>query len=269
MPTATINGINLHYEIEGEGPPVLFIHGLGSSGRDWSYQTGVLKQRFQCIAYDARGHGRSDKPPGPYKVTQHAADAFALLDHLAIQEVALVGLSMGGMIAFQMAVDAPPRLPGMVIINSGPHLVPATLAEHIALWQRLVLFRLFSMQKIGETVGKRLFPGPDQTDLRKTFAARWAENDKRAYMDATRGLVGWSVMPHLATMQTPTLVLAADQDYTPVAAKQAYVDLMPNAELVVFENARHGMTMDRAHEVNVALAAFLERVTQRAEPIRA
>jgi 3-oxoadipate enol-lactonase len=262
MPSAKINGIDLHYEVRGDGPPVLFLHGLGSSLRDWEDQIRVLKDRYQCIAYDARGHGQSGKPGGRYTPAMHSADAVALLDHLNIRTAAVIGLSMGGMIAFQMAVDAPERLTSMVIINSGPYVPSGTLKERLAILQRLVLFQVMSMRKIGETIGKRLFPEPDQGELRELFAARWAENDKRAYMDATRGLIGWSVMQHVPSIRIPTLVLTGDLDYTPLELKQAFIAKMPNAELVVLAGARHAMNMDRADEVNAALDKFLVKTLQ-------
>lgn len=269
MPTALINQVNLYYEIHGDGPRMLFLHGLGSSVRDWAPQIDTLQAKYRCIAYDARGHGRSDKPPGPYHVRQHAADAIGLLDHLGIPAAIVVGLSMGGMIAFQMAVDAPERFLGMVIINSGPHLVPSNMRERMAIWQRVVLFRLFSMQRIGELICQRLFPDESQAELRATFVQRWAENDKRAYMDATRGLVGWSVREHVASIQIPALVIAADQDYTPVEAKRAYVTQMPHAELVVVENARHAVNVVQPEKINALIDQFAARVAQPAEQVRA
>jgi pimeloyl-ACP methyl ester carboxylesterase len=195
----------------------------------------------------------------------HRADAAALLDHLNLPAAALVGLSMGGMIAFQMAVDAPERVTSMVIINSGPYVPSSSLKDRLAILQRLVLFRVMSMRRIGEVIGKRLFPEPEQGDLREMFAARWAENDKRAYMNATLGLVGWSVLDRVPSCRIPTLVLTGDLDYSPLALKEAYAAQMPHADLVVLKGARHAMNLDRAEEVNAALEAFLAR-TLRAEP---
>lgn len=266
MPSTLINGIDLYYDVQGDGPPVLFIHGLGSSARDWEPQVADLRDHYRCIAYDARGHGRSGKPPGPYSVRQHALDATELLEHLEIPAAAIIGVSMGGMIALQLAVDIPERVTGMVIINSGPHLIPGTLKEHLAIWQRLILFRALSMRKIGEVIAGRLFPGEQQSSLRETFAARWAENDKRAYMDATRGLIGWTVLEHLPSIHIPTLAIAADQDYTPVETKQAFVEQMPDAELVVVEQARHAMCFDQPEKINPLLEQFLARIADRRVP---
>ena len=75
MPTVAVNGIEVYYEQAGEGRPVLLLHGLGSSTRDWEYQTAVLSREYRVITMDVRGHGRSSRPPGPYSVAQFAQDA--------------------------------------------------------------------------------------------------------------------------------------------------------------------------------------------------
>src|SRR5580693_1022702 len=118
MPTARVNGIEVYYEQAGEGPPVLLLHGLGSSTRDWEYQTPELARAYRVIAVDVRGHGRSSRPPGPYSVSQFAEDAVALLRSLDAAPAHVIGLSMGGMIAFQMAVDHPEAVRSLAIINS-------------------------------------------------------------------------------------------------------------------------------------------------------
>src|SRR5438105_12464497 len=126
MPKARVNGIELHYESAGEGPPLLFLHGLGSSGQDWRRQVRAFTDRFRVITYDVRGHGASDKPPGPYSVPLFAQDAAALLRELETGPAHLCGLSMGGMIAFQLAVDFPELVQTMTIVNSGPSMVLET-----------------------------------------------------------------------------------------------------------------------------------------------
>ena len=259
MPIASINQINVYYEVAGSGEPLLFIHGLGSSTRDWAPQVEAFSDRFHCVTYDVRGHGRSDKPPGPYSVSHFAADAVGLLDHLELGEAHLIGVSMGGLIAFQMAVDSPARVKSMVIINSGPEISMRTFKEKRLMWQRLFLFRLLGMERIGQTLGGRLFPGQDQAEMRAQFVTRWAENDKRAYLEATRACAGWSVMEHITSIETPTMVIASDQDYTPVAAKESYVRQMPNAKLVVIDEARHAVSFAQPEKVNPVIAAFLEK----------
>jgi len=257
MPVLHLDDIDLHYEMVGEGQPLLFIHGLGSSGRDWQEQVGPFAGRYQVIVYDVRGHGQSGKPPGPYSVPLFAADTARMLEALGIAPVHAVGISMGGMIAFQLAVSYPELMRSLVIVNSGPELVLQGLGDWLHALQRFLIVRLLGMRKMGEVLGGRLFPKPEQGELRATFVERWAENDPRAYRTAMRGLVGWSVADRIEEIQCPTLVIVADEDYTPVATKEAYVQRMPNARLVVIEDARHAVPAERPQAFNAALAAFL------------
>lgn len=257
MPEKLVNDLNTHYEINGQGEPLVFIHGLGSSSRDWEPQKEYFSNAFQVVTYDVRGHGQSDKPPGPYSIPTFAADLAGLIENLGIAPVHLVGYSMGGWIAFQLAVSYPNLLKSMVIVNSSPELVPRTFQERAAVWQRTILFRLFSMRKIGEIIAKRIFIKPEQEELRHTFIERWAENHKPAYMAAFRAALGWTVFTQLGEIKTPTLVLTTTEDYTPVTEKEVYTALMPNAKLQVIEDARHAPQVEKSIEFNQLIEKFL------------
>ncbi|MBE7417554.1 MAG: alpha/beta fold hydrolase [Ideonella sp.] len=260
MPTLRLPDIDLHYECTGEGPPLLLIHGLGSSTRDWEHQVPHFARRYRVICADMRGHGRSHKPPGPYSIARFAADTAVLLQALKTGPAHVVGISMGGMIAFQLAVDAPELVRSLAIVNSGPELVPRGWKMRLQIMQRRLILRWIGMRKLGVVLSERLLPGPELAVQRKTFVERWAENDPRAYRDAFDALIGWSVADRIGEIRCPTLVVAADQDYTPVAAKQAYVQKMPDAELVVIPDARHAVTAERPEAFNTMLTRFLERV---------
>jgi len=257
MPRISVDDVHLYYEATGAGEPLLFLHGLGSSTRDWSLQVEAFADRYRVITVDARGHGQSDKPPGPYSIPQMTADVVGLLERLDVPAAHVVGLSMGGMMAFQLAVDAPERVQSLTIVNSAPEMIPRTVREKMQIWSRELIVRLLGMRKMGEVLADRLLPGAEHTNLRQTFIERWAENDKRAYLASFRALVGWSVADRLGDIRCPTLVIAAEHDYTPVALKEAYVAKMPNARLVVIPNSRHATPVERPDAFNDALAAFL------------
>jgi pimeloyl-ACP methyl ester carboxylesterase len=259
MPGLRINGITLHYESTGQGQPVLFIHGLGSSGRDWSEQTAFFARHFRVVTLDLRGHGQSDKPPGPYSMPLFASDTARLLAELGLAPAHVVGISLGGMVALQLAADAPAAVRSLVIVNAAPEFVVHTLKERWQLMLRLLIVRLLGMRKLGEVLGRRLFPKAGQAGLRQLFAARWAENDPRAYLAALRAMVGWSVVDRLAGINVPTLVVAADQDYTPLAVKAACVARMPRAELVVIPDSRHATPVEHPAPFNDKVMAFLAK----------
>ena len=107
MSQVKVNDINLYYEKTGQGEPVLFIHGLGSSTGDWESQVKEFSKNYQVVALDLRGHGQSDKPAGPYSMSLFASDTVGFLKALGIKSAHIVGISLGGAVAFQLAIDTP------------------------------------------------------------------------------------------------------------------------------------------------------------------
>ena len=257
MPAIQINDIQMYYEITGEGQPLLLIHGLGSSSRDWESQVPVFSEHYRVITFDARGHGRTDKPRGPYSIPMFAADVASLMQTLDIAPAHVVGISMGGMIAFQLAVNHSEMIRSMVITNATPELLVRSFKERLVVLQREFIVRLVGMRKMGEVLGERLFPKSDHAEIRQIFIERWAENDSRAYLASMRALVGWSVMDRIAEIEIPTLVIAADQDYTWIGEKETFVAMMQNAELVVIEDSRHATPAEKPDEFNRVVMKFL------------
>lgn len=259
MPKFRCNDIDLFYEITGKGEPIVFIHGLGSSGRDWEYQIDYFSDHYQVIVLDVRGHGNSDKPPGPYSIPLFARDTAEMIKGLDIAPAHVVGISLGGMIALQLAVDERELVRSLVIVNSGSEMVVRTMKDRLEILQRFLIVRLLGMRKMGEVLGGRLFPKPDQQELQQMFADRWAENDPRAYREAMRAIVGWSVTDQLHKIESPTLVVAAEHDYTSIEDKAPLVNGTKNVELVIIENSRHATPVDQPVEFNKVLSAFLAR----------
>ncbi len=259
MPRISVQGIHFYYETSGQGEPLLFLHGLGSSTRDWEAQIPFFSGHYQVITVDMRGHGKSGKPPGPYSIRLFAEDTARLIRALNTGPVHAAGISMGGMIAFQLAVSNPELVRTLTIVNSAPELVIRKLREHVRILFRKIVIRLMGMRKLGEILAANLFPEPGQEPLRRKMAERWAENDRRAYMDAFRALVGWSVSRNISEIECPVLVMTADQDYTPVSFKQAYTARMKRAELVVIPHSRHLTPVDQPEHFNAALLAFLSK----------
>lgn len=257
MPQLEVNGIQLYYERHGQGTPLLFIHGLGSSTDDWEAQVGHFAPRYQVITFDLRGHGRSAKPDGPYSLPLFAADTAGLLQALGGAAAHVVGVSLGGGVAFQLALDAPALVRSLTIVNSTPALVGSPEAIRQEIDRRVGIVRLVGMRAMGEALSPSLFPSPEHTALRQAFVERWAANDPEAYVAATLAMVGWSVRDQLGAIHCPTLVIAADQDYSPVAVKEEYVALMPDARLVVIPGAHHAVPVEKPEEFNAVLDAFL------------
>ena len=250
----------VYYVTRGSGDAVLLLDGLGSRSEGWVVQRGPFSARHRVVLTDLRGHGRTGRPPGPYSVPMFAGDVLGLLDVLELPAVNVVGLSMGGMVGFQLAVDHPDRVKSLVAVNAGPALVPSTLRDRFGLWQRRVLVDLLPMGKIADTIGSRLFPEPGQAEFLRMFKEGFLENDKAGYKAATRALIGWSVADRIDPITCPVLVVSADQDYTPVSAKQEFVSRMPTARLAVVEHSHHATPIDQAETFNELVLTFLAQL---------
>lgn len=257
MPYFDNDGCQLHYEDYGNGAPLLLVHGLGSSTRDWEYQIPALAQHYRVIALDVRGHGRSDKPRGAYRIADFADDVAALIEYLQLPPVHLVGISMGGMIGFQLGVDRPELLRSLTIVNSGPEVKAKSPGDWLEIAKRWTLARVLSLETIAKALAKLLFPKPEQAELRRKVEERWPQNDKHAYLASLDAIIGWGVRERLQRITCPTLVISADRDYTPVERKREYVAEMPNARLLVIKNSRHATPLDQPERFNSALLAFL------------
>jgi pimeloyl-ACP methyl ester carboxylesterase len=259
MPTIRINDIDLYHDRSGEGEPLMFLHGLGSSSRDWEFQKAYFRNRYQVITIDTRGHGQSEKPPGPYTINLFARDVVEFHKTLELGPMHVVGLSMGGMIAFQLAVDQPSLVHSLTIVNSGPALILNTLRLKLSFKKREWIVRLFGMRKMGKVLANALLPELHQQELHREFIDRWAQNNKKAYLTSLRALIGWSVADRIHNIRCPTLIVTADQDYTSVSYKQAYAAAIPSAEVAVIRHSRHMSPIDQRDEFNSTLNEFLAR----------
>jgi pimeloyl-ACP methyl ester carboxylesterase len=258
MARAIVNGIEVYYTIKGEGKPVVFIHGLGSSTRDWESQLDFFSQFYKVIVFDLRGHGRSAKPSGSYSIKQFAEDTAALINFLKLGSVDIVGISLGGMVALQLAVDFPKLVRHLIIANCNVEYQLHSLKEYGEFYFRVFVIWVLGMKGLAKVLGKRLFPEEGQVILRETFIKRWGENSVRAYLASFYAIVGWSVKRHLASMKMPILVIASEWDYLSVDVKEQYVKEMPNAELVVVYGSRHAVSVDNPDEFNGIIKQFLE-----------
>lgn len=259
MPTIQLEEVSLYYEEHGAGPPLLLLHGLGSSGQDWDLLVPRLAASYRVIVPDVRGHGRSDKPAGPYGVPLFARDIAAFLDRLNLSSVHVAGVSMGGMLAFELVIRRPDLVRSLVIINSGPDMVPRTLRFRAALTMRVLLLRLLGPAGLARIVAGKLFPKPQHAALRRQIEERLARNDRDVYLRATRGLIGWSVLDRLPEIRCPVLVLASDRDYTPVKLKEAYAAQIKDATLEVLTDSGHAAPAENPEQVAAAMARFLRR----------
>jgi pimeloyl-ACP methyl ester carboxylesterase len=257
VPIANVNGIDLFYERAGSGPPLLLIHGLGSSGDDWAFQRDDFARVRTLVMPDLRGSGRSAKPAGPYSIPQFASDLWALIDSLGFADVDILGFSLGGAVAIEMALRAPGRVKKLVLCNSLANYRTDTFKKWYEAKLQLALVRLLGLERTARLIAKRLFPHDDQAPKRRRVIDVLGANPKPAYLATINALIGWSALERLSEVACETLIIAAEHDYTGLDEKRAEASLFPKATLVVVSNSRHGTPFDAIEKFNAHVLAFL------------
>lgn len=260
MPFCTVDDARLYYEEDGQGAPLLFIHGLGSSSRDWFAQVPYFAEHYRVLTLDLRGHGRSERTPGPYHIEQFARDVAVFLRKQDAVPANVVGLSMGGMVAFQVAADAPDLVRSLVVANSSAEAELQTWGDVWFYLSRRTTVQVLGMRPVGHIIANRLFVKSDQDMLRREFIKRWSTNDKQAYLWSVDAIMGWSIFDRLPDIDTPTLLVTSEHDYTPVSEKNRIAAKMPCAELTVVEDARHALPVEKPDTFNGILDNFLDRI---------
>lgn len=262
MPTAQINGINLYYEEMGSGEPLLLIMGLGGHSMHWLFQSSVLSQSYRVIVFDNRGAGRSDAPAGPYTTREMAADAAGLLDHLGIQRARVVGWSMGGMIAQELALARPEQVERLVLLAS-----LAKQKEWAGAW---LSFAAQAREREMDARGLVMWGMPWMyTPSFLQDAARVDAALNQSLLDpfpmGAQGYAGQAeacrthdALDRLGGIAAPTLVMVGSEDIlTPPYYSREMAERIPGARLQLLESGGHGAPIEYPQQVNEALLAFL------------
>ena len=256
MSTVDIGDLQLRVRGFGEGPPVLLVHGLGSSGDDWAFQIGPLAQHFRLIVPDLRGCGGSEATPGHYAIAQFADDLWRLLDRLQIARPMLVGFSMGGAVTLEMALQRPDAVARLATINSLPSYRVDHWRKALELYVQIGMVHALGMRRTARLVGKRLFPHAHQAAMRARVEAVVGSSSPDPYLRCARALADWCAAERLDRLASPLLMLAGEHDYTALEEKRRWAERL-GAQLRVVAGSRHGTPFDAIGDCNRALIAFL------------
>ncbi len=257
-----MSAVKLHRVVAGpgDGPVVVFGGSLGSDVRMWEPQVAPLVERgFRVVRYDARGHGGSPVPPGPYELEDLGADVLALLDELGVERVHHVGLSLGGMTGMWLGVHAPDRVASLVLCCTSAKLGPPSM------WvDRARTVRAEGTAAVAEAGVRRwLTPGyverhPDQAEfLRAMIAAVPAEG----YAACCGAIERMDQLGSLPKISAPTLVIAGGEDpaTSPDEHARPIAEGIPGARLEVVANAAHLGNYERPAEFTRLILDHLER----------
>ncbi len=240
MAFARVNGIVLHHQILGQhdGPSLVFINSLGSDFRIWQAVVPTFTNRFRVVLYDKRGHGLSDAPPAPYTIDDHTDDLLALLDHLKIEKAALVGLSVGGMIAQRMSVRVPDRVQTIALCCTAAKIGTSEL------WaQRISAVENGGIEPITDNVLERWFT-PLFRETHRDEVAGWrnmlVRTPAHGYAGTCAAIRDADLRPDAGRIKAPTLCVAGDQDgSTPAEVVKGTADLIPGARFALIDGAGH------------------------------
>lgn len=255
---ADINGLDVHYQISGQGPWLMLSHSLATNLDMWQPQLQALGQHFTLLRYDTRGHGSTAAPPAPYSLDQLAADARGLLQHLGITRTHWLGLSMGGMVGQTLAIQNPELLDRVVLADTTGQM-PAAAA---ALWaERVHTARTQGLQALEQPTLARWFTDAfraAQPEQMEHIGAMIRSTPVEGYAGCCAAIATTHTLPHLKHMRSPALVIVGEQDLgTPVAASEAIVQHWPGARLHVLPHASHLSNVEQPEAFNHAVIDFL------------
>lgn len=253
-----INGIRLRYEDVGSGPAVLMLHAFPLAGTMWHPQVTALRERYRLIVPDLRGFGASDAPPGAYLMDQLADDAAALLGHLGVKRAAVVGLSMGGYIAFSFWRRHCDLVAALVLADTR---AGADNDEGKA--TREANARLVESQGAPAIAAKmipNLVASTATQELRDELEALINANNPTGIAGALRGMaLRPDSRPDLATISVPTLLIVGAEDgLTPPAESEAMHAAIANSTYVSIPQAGHLSNLEQPTQFNTALGSFLD-----------
>jgi 3-oxoadipate enol-lactonase len=248
-----------HRRLEGpeDAPVVVLSNSLGATVEMWEPQVPALTQRFRVLRYDHRGHGRSAVPPGPYTIGDLAGDVLELLDSLHLDRVSFCGLSMGGMVGMWMAAERPARIDRLALSCTSAHLPPPEL------WvERAATARGGGMDALADGAMERWFTPAFRGSQPETVARireQVATTPAEGYAACCEAIRDWDFRDRLGEIEAPTLVIAAAHDpSTPPERGRAIAAAIPNARLVLIEEAAHLANIERP---DVFTEALLEHLT--------
>lgn len=257
MPEIALDNQRLHYQTFGAGSPLVLIHGLGSSGEDWAFQIEPLARRHLLIVPDLPGSGRSPAPGGRYGIEGFADALWRLLDALGLHEANLLGFSLGGAVALEMALQRPDAVLRVMTINSLPSYRQDSWRKRYAVYGQMTMMRLLGPARLSTKVAQRLFPQPHQAPLRARVIEVLARVPRRPYLASAFALARWCALDRLHRLRAPLLMLAGEHDYTPLTEKQAYAKRL-GAQFAVVRGSRHGTPFDSIAACNACAVAFFD-----------
>jgi 3-oxoadipate enol-lactonase len=269
LPTVQVNDIHIFYKVRGEGYPFVLIRGLSSSLDSWpEYCIEQFLKFFKIVLFDNRGAGRTTIPEGKYSSKLMASDTIGLMDALNIEQAYLLGYSMGGCIAQEIALNQPKRVAKLILASSwcGPsHGIVTPIPDENPFPKMSPLIKAGKFEEMAQTLTNALF-----SESYKKENPQIIETVIRNYMANPPSLKGFEgqvayvetfdTYDQLPNLTIPTLVLHGKEDkILPVENAKMLAERIPSAESYLFENAGHGVIVQEKEKWTQKVIEFLNK----------
>lgn len=267
MPYAKVNGVQLYYELHGEsGEPLVLVHGYTGDITDWEYQVDEFGRTHRVLVLDHRGHGRSEAPADRslYSIQGMADDVEALVNHVGFDRYHLVGHSMGGGVAQEIALRSQPRLLSLTLHDTSPNFNLSRDERTVKfIAARNILAEQHGMEAVANMPAITQPPPFMSKELMQRKKERLARMSVDGYLGAWNALDQWpGTRDRLGEIRVPTLVIYGELDTYLVRAAKRLAEHIPNATLVEVPQAAHSPQEERPDLFNAALRAHLTRAAQ-------
>lgn len=272
MPFVENLGARIYWDEEGSGAPLLMIMGLGWTSHAWHRSRPVLSKKYRTIALDNRGVGRSEAPAGPYSIAQMAADAAAVLNAARVNAAHVFGVSMGGMIAQEFALQFPKKVRSLILGCTAAGGPQAVRAEPEVL--QVLMTRGQDPDAFAKAMGPFIYDaGTAALEIEEDTAVRrkWYPSAD-PYFAQLQAIMAWEAYGRLAQISAPTLLIHGENDrLVPPENARMIAARIPGAKLAIIPQASHIFTTDQPDAVHRAILEFLAaqatRKAERAAPI--
>lgn len=274
MPYCSCGDITLYYETYGDGPPLLLLSGLSGGTWSWFGQVSDLGRSYHVVTFDNRGAGHSSMPPGPYRMGELAKDALCLLDHLRIDRTFVMGLSMGGMIAQELALLAPERVLAMVLgcthaggtTRFGPApFAMQTLMSNDGLTQAQIVDKNIPLFLSRECLEGK----PEVVAAYRKAQLTPPLQPEEAFRAQLAAIASFDCTERLGNIRAPTLIVTGNRDVL-VPRENAFflAQHIPGSRLVEIPGAGHALHVECRDELNHLAHRFFQSHLDRGVPGR-
>jgi 3-oxoadipate enol-lactonase len=261
----------IYWDEEGQGEPILLIMGLAYPSVMWYRTRPLLASRYRTVALDNRGIGQSDVPQGPYPIALMASDAAAVLDAAGVESAHIFGISMGGMIAQEFALQYPARVRSLILGCTAAGGPTAVRAEPEAI-QMLMSRAKMSPEQAAEAAVPFIYdPATPRERIDQDLAIRrpWFPSPQ-GYAAQLQGIFGWEAYSQLGRIVAPTLVIHGESDrLVPPRNANLIAERIPGAKVVMIPRASHLFFTDQPELAHRAIMEFLAVHSDVSEPEKA